>query len=71
MNLLGLLLVAGGIFSICGAAFDWDFFMNSRKARLLVTLFGRTGTRIFYLLLGLGIVVFGALITMGIVKDAA
>jgi purine-cytosine permease-like protein len=70
MNPIGLLLVAGGIFSVCGAAFDWDFFINSRKARFFVTVFGRTGARIFYGVLGLAVVVMGALITLGILKDA-
>jgi hypothetical protein len=70
MNLFGLLIVAGGLFSICGAAFDWDFFLNSRKARLFVSMFGRNGARIFYGILGLVIVILGTLITMGILEDA-
>jgi hypothetical protein len=71
MNLIGLLLVAAGIFTICGGAFDWDFFMDSRKARFFVSLFGRTGARVFYCVLGLVIIVLGVLITLGILKDAA
>ena len=70
MNPVGLILVAAGLFSICGAAFDWDFFINSRKARFFVSILGRTGARIFYAILGLVIVVLGALITLGILKDA-
>jgi hypothetical protein len=70
MNPMGLILVAAGIFSICGAALDWDFFINSRKARFFVAVFGRTGARIFYGVLGLVIVFMGALITAGILKDA-
>ncbi len=71
MNPVGLLLVAAGIFSICGAAFDWDFFINSRKARFFVSILGRTGARIFYVVLGIVIVVIGALVTLGMVKNAA
>ena len=71
MNPIGLVLVAGGIFSICGAVFDWEFFINSRKARFFVAIFGRTGARVFYGILGLVIVVFGSLIALGILKDAA
>ena len=71
MNPVGLLIVAAGIFSICGAAFDWDFFIHSRKARFFVSTFGRTGARVFYAVLGLGIVILGALITTGVLKDAA
>ena len=71
MNLIGLLLVAAGISSICGAAFDRGFFMESRKARFFVTIFGRTGARVVYGILGLAIVVMGTLITLGILKDAS
>ncbi len=71
MNPVGLILVAAGLFSICGAAFDWDFFINSRKARLFVSILGRTGARVFYAILGLVIAVLGTLITLGIMKDAA
>ena len=70
MNPFGLILVAAGLFAICGAAFDWDFFINSRKARFFVSILGRMGARIFYAILGLVIVVLGALITAGILKDA-
>lgn len=71
MNPIGLLIAAGGLFSICGALFDWDFFINSRKARIFVSLFGRGGARIFYGGLGLFLVVLGLLIAMGIVQDAS
>jgi len=69
MNWAGLILVAAGVFSICGAAFNWNFFMNSRKAWFVVTIFGREGARLFYALLGLAIVVLGALITLGVLTD--
>jgi small neutral amino acid transporter SnatA (MarC family) len=70
MNSYGLIIVAAGLFSICGAAFDWGFFINSHKARLFVMLFGRTGARIVYGLLGMFLVVLGALIALGILTNA-
>jgi hypothetical protein len=70
MNPVGLILVAAGIFSICGAAFDWEWFINNRKARFFVATFGRNGARIFYGVLGIAITVVGTLITLGILKDA-
>ena len=70
MNPIGLILVAGGLFSICGAAFDWDWFINSRKAQFFVAILGRTGARIFYGVLGVVVVIMGTLITLGILKDA-
>ena len=70
MNPVGLILVAAGIFSISGAVLDWDWFINSRKAQFFVAIFGRNGARIFYGILGVFIVVVGALIALGIVKNA-
>lgn len=67
MNGAGLFFVAIGLFPIAGAYFNWDWFMNDRKARVFVAFLGRTGARIFYALLGIGLVVFGILITLGII----
>ena len=64
---MGWLFMAAGAFSLCGAAFDWDFFMNSRRARLFVRLFGRNGARVFYGLLGAAIVVLGVLHVAGVI----
>lgn len=42
-----------GLFTILGAALDWDWFMNHGKARPFVRAFGRNGARVFYVVLGL------------------
>lgn len=68
--LISISVWAVGIFSICGAIFDWDWFMNKRKARFFVTAFARTGARIFYPLLGSGLIVLGILFARGIVRDS-
>lgn len=65
MNPWALFLVAGGLFAICGAAFNWAWFMNNPKARLFIL--GRTGARIFYGLLGAALVVVGMFFVAGIV----
>lgn len=57
--LMVLIIVACGIFSICGAVFNWDWYFNNRKARGVVAIFGRTGARIFYTILGVVIIVMG------------
>ncbi|MGH7138294.1 MAG: immunity 17 family protein, partial [Pirellulales bacterium] len=67
--ILGLILAAAGIFSICGAAFNWDWFIESHKARFFVATFGRTGARIFYAILGIVIVVIGVLMALGLVSS--
>jgi len=69
--LFGLVLCGMGVFSICGAVFDWDFFMESRKARFWVNIVGRNGARVGYVVLGLGVAMLGLLITIGIIKDAS
>ena len=34
----GLIIVLAGVFSIAGGAFDWEWFMNHRKARAICWL---------------------------------
>ena len=67
MNPVGLILVAAGAFAICGGIFDWEWFMNSRRAWLVVTIFGRGGARIFYAALGALFVLMGLAMTVGII----
>jgi hypothetical protein len=71
MNPLGLLIVTPGLFCAAGGIFNWEWFMNHRKARFICAMLTRTGARIFYVLLGLGLVVLGTLITVGIVQDSS
>jgi hypothetical protein len=64
-------LVAVGLFSILGGVMNWEWFMNHRKARFVVWVFGRTGARAFYVILGLGIAGFGVASLAGIVTMAS
>lgn len=64
----GLILLVTGIFSICGAAFDWDWFIESRKARFFVSMFGRNCARVFYAILGVVIAVMGVLMALGLIS---
>lgn len=54
--------IAAGLFSIAGAAFNWDFFFNARKSRTIVNIIGRTGARIFYAVLGIFIIFCGIMV---------
>ena len=65
----GLILVGTGLFSIVGAVLNKDWFMNNRKARPLVRLLSRNGARVFYIMLGVALVVLGALLMAGVIKD--
>jgi predicted small integral membrane protein len=68
MNLYGSLFVAIGAFALCGAGFDWEWFMNGRRARFFVKIFGRNGARVFYGLLGSAFVVAGVLALLGVIE---
>jgi immunity protein 17 of polymorphic toxin system len=57
---LGFLLVPAGAFSIAGAVLDWSWFFAARKARLITSILGRGGARIFYAAIG------GALVGAGL-----
>ena len=59
--------IAIGVFSLSGAIFNWDWYMNSRRARLLVKLITRTGARVFYAALGLFLIGLGALGLLGMI----
>lgn len=59
-NLLAQIFIfGGGLFSIVSSICNFDFFFNSRRARLFVTIFGRNGARVFYILLGAFLIVVG------------
>lgn len=51
-----IVMMGVGVFSILGGAMNWDWYMNNRRARIVVAIVGRTGARIFYV--GLGTVFF-------------
>lgn len=58
-----LLFALAGLFSMAGGLFDWEWFMANRRAALFVKILGRTGARIFYILLGLGLIALGILLS--------
>jgi hypothetical protein len=55
-TILRIFLILAGLFSIAGAAMNWEFFMNNRRARPFVSVLGPNGARIFYVGLGLVII---------------
>ena len=56
-----LFMILGGIFSFCGGFFGWGFFVNSYKFKGFQKLFGEQGARIFYMILGVFIILVGLL----------
>ncbi len=67
MDTTGIIIFSLGVFSIAGGVFNWDWFMNNRRARRFVNLIGRNSARIFYCILGAAFAILGALVTFGIV----
>ena len=64
MEARSFFLIILGLFAITGAAFDWNWFMNSKRAQVWLNIFGRQGTRLFYVILGLTISIFGILLAI-------
>jgi predicted transporter len=56
---LGSFLVFVGLFSVAGGILNWDWFFADRKAKPIVRSFGRTGARIFYVIIGLAVMTLG------------
>lgn len=59
-TLLSIFLVIAGIFSMGGAYFEWGFFFNYKKVKRLVEVLGKKGARIVYFVLGVILVLVGA-----------
>jgi hypothetical protein len=64
----GVFAIGVGAFVLSAAFFDWEWFMTHRKAWLITTIFGRTGARIFYGVLGMGFFVFGVGLLVGLFR---
>lgn len=69
MNPIGAVAALGGLFSIACAALDLNWFMDNQRAYLIVKILGRPGARIFYILFGIALTVFGVLLMLGILHD--
>ncbi|MDQ7826587.1 MAG: immunity 17 family protein [Candidatus Eremiobacteraeota bacterium] len=61
-----IFVICAGLFSICGALFNWEWYFNHRKARALVKLIGRPMARVFYFIIGAALVTLGVCFHLGI-----
>ena len=59
MNPIGFLIAAVGLFALAGSMSRWPWFWNSGRARTVVDIFGRSGARTFYFVIGMFLVVTG------------
>ncbi|MDE6665435.1 MAG: immunity 17 family protein [Ruminococcus sp.] len=58
-TLMFVIVILVGAFSLIASVKNWDWYFNNRRARPFVRIFGRTGARIFYGLLGIFIIFVG------------
>ena len=64
----GIILILVGLFSIAGGYFDWNWFMENRRARFISKILGsRERGRIFYILLGTFTIGFAIVVMLGLV----
>ena len=56
-----VLFIALGLFSIVAAIFNLDWYFKTSGAMTFVNRFGRGGARVFYALLGVGLIACGVL----------
>jgi hypothetical protein len=59
----GLAILLGGIFCIVGGGLNLSIFMDSPQAQPLIQSLGRTGARLFYLVLGVVFILAGGFMT--------
>ncbi len=56
-----VLFIALGLFSVVAAVFNLDWYFKTSGAMTFVNWLGRGGARIFYALLGIGLIICGLL----------
>ena len=54
-----IVLIVAGLFSFAGGLFGWSGFLSHRKARFFVSFLGEGGARLFYMILGVVLLVLG------------
>jgi small neutral amino acid transporter SnatA (MarC family) len=59
--------IFGGLFCIIASIYNWNFFFNNHKARFFVNIIGLTGARVFYIILGLILMLLGFMVVFNII----
>ena len=66
---VGSVAMALGAFVASAAIFNWEWYYQLRKPRWVESLWGRTAARIIFAILGLGLMVLGAVIAIGMLTE--
>jgi len=64
-QITGLVFIAIGLFSVAGAYFNWNWYMNNYRALFMIRLLGRGGARGFYAVVGIAIAGVGVVQLLG------
>ena len=65
MRILGLTFLAAGAVILAGVLLNWKWFMNSRKVQQMSRLMGPKMVKIFYVIVGLFLLMLGVAFTFG------
>jgi hypothetical protein len=69
VGLFATLFLAMGIFSIAGALGKWDILLNSKQGQALQKRFGPRKTRIFYVAVGIALVIMSGIVFWGVIQE--
>jgi hypothetical protein len=61
-TVIPILIALGGVFALFCSFKNYDWFMEHRRARAISAIIGRTGTRMFYGMLAIALVVVGVVL---------
>jgi hypothetical protein len=56
---MALVAFISGVLVIAAAIQNWDWFFKNWRAEVFVSLFGHDGARVFYVILGIGLILAG------------
>ncbi|WP_072697110.1 Imm17 family immunity protein [Desulfovibrio litoralis] len=66
-----LVLIAIGLFTVWCSIKEYDFFMNDRRAKFMIKILGRKGTRIFYIIFGSVFLLVGVFLQLAVLYSLA
>ncbi len=62
---VGAVAIVLGLTSLVAAIFNWESLYQLRKARWIESICGRNGARIFFVVLGLLLILLGSAVALG------
>lgn len=66
---VGSVAIGLGLLVCSAAVFNWEWYYRLHKARWIESICGRGGARVFFVILGIGLIVLGVSIATGILSD--